>query len=125
LSDFLHELLRRRSKVRRIGNDYVFPARTGSVYLIEPKRAVTKVIAASGVKFSMRTLRRTCETIAERLDFPYYALKRLLNHSTAGDVTAGYIIIGVERFREPMQKITNFIKDHAGIDRARQAEEQA
>lgn len=35
--------------------------------------------------------------------------------STAGDVMAGYILIGVERLREPMQKITNFIKQHAGI----------
>jgi integrase len=125
LSDFLHDLLRRRSKVRRLGNDYVFPARTGPGYLIEPKRAIEKVTSASGVKFSMHTLRRTFETIAERLDIPYYALKRLLNHSTAGDVTAGYIVIGVERLREPMQKITNFIKQHAGVDKIDENNQQA
>jgi hypothetical protein len=32
-------------------------------------------------------------------------------------MSAGYIVIGVERLREPMQKITNFIKQHAGIDK--------
>lgn len=48
-------------------------------------------------------------TIAESLDIPAYALKRLLNHKTGADVTAGYIVIDVKRLREPMQKITDFI----------------
>ena len=56
-------------------------------------------------------LRRTFITIAESLDIPYYALKRLLNHSQANDVTAGYIINDVERLREPMDKISNKIQE--------------
>ncbi len=116
LSDFLYHLLWQRSTVRRIDNEYVFPAREGRGYLQEPKRQIANVIRASGVKFSMHTLRRTFITIAERLDIAYYALKRLLNHSTANDVTAGYIVIDIERLREPIQKVTNFLKEKAEID---------
>ncbi|MGE0266569.1 MAG: tyrosine-type recombinase/integrase [Candidatus Obscuribacterales bacterium] len=114
LSDFLCDLLRKRARSKRRGNDYVFPARDGDGHMVEPKRVIDKVKAASGVNFSMHTLRRTFETCAERLDISYYALKKLLNHSTSGDVTSGYIVIGVERLREPMQKITDFIRAHAG-----------
>jgi hypothetical protein len=46
-----------------------------------------------------------------------YTLKALINHSTkrTGDVTEGYIQIGTERLREPMQKITNYILGLAGF----------
>lgn len=115
LSDFLHALLLKRSRVRRIDNEYVFPAKSGPGHMTEPKRAIDHVIKVSGIKFTLHTLRRTFETIAERLDISYYALKRLINHSLGGDVTAGYIIIDVERLRDPMQRITEFIKQHAAI----------
>jgi hypothetical protein len=59
--------------------------------------------------FSVHDLRRTFITVAESLDIPAYALKRLLNHRAAGDVTAGYIVIDVERLRRPMQHITDFL----------------
>lgn len=68
-----------------------------------------KVIEKTGIKFTVHDLRRTFITIAESLDIPAYALKRLLNHKTSGDVTAGYIIIDVERLRRPMQMITDYI----------------
>jgi hypothetical protein len=56
-----------------------------------------------------KSLRRTFLTIAESLEIPYYALKALVNHSSAGDVTARYIQVSPERLRGPMQKITDFI----------------
>lgn len=110
LSDFVLNLLkeRHRTMVRRLGNDYVFPARDGDGYLSEPKWSISKVIGASGVKFSCHTLRRTFETTAEQLDISHYALKALLNHSVQNDVTGGYIVIKIERLREPMQKVTTF-----------------
>jgi hypothetical protein len=59
-------------------------------------------------------LRRTFGTIAESLDVPHYALKRLLNHK-AQDVTGKhYTVISVERLREPMQKISDFILSAVG-----------
>ena len=60
--------------------------------------------------FTLHDLRRTFITIAESLDIPAYALKRLLNHKDSNDVTAGYIVSDVNRLREPMQRITDFIK---------------
>ncbi len=44
------------------------------------------------------------------IDIPYYALKRLVNHSMSGDVTAGYIVRNVERLRDPMQRISDEIE---------------
>ena len=32
-----------------------------------------------------------------------------MNHKMSNDVTAGYIIVDVERLRKPMQLITNYI----------------
>jgi integrase len=61
--------------------------------------------------FTLHDLHRTFITIAESLDIPAYALKRLLNHKDPNDVTAGYIVSDVNRLREPMQRITDFIKD--------------
>jgi hypothetical protein len=45
--------------------------------------------------------------VAESLDLSTYTLKRLLNHREGRDVTAGYIVLDVERLRRPMQRITD------------------
>jgi integrase len=66
-------------------------------------------MAATGITFTLHDLRRTFITVAESLDIPAYALKRLLNHKMSNDVTAGYIITDVERLRIPMQRITDFM----------------
>jgi len=110
LSDFLEELLKRRSEHSE--SAYVFPSDSVRGYLIEPKTAVQKVSELSGVTFTLHDLRRTFITIAESLDIPAYALKRLLNHKDPNDVTAGYIVFDVNRLRDPMQRITDFIKEH-------------
>jgi len=67
------------------------------------------VIKETNIKFTCHDLRRTFITIAESLDIPAYALKRLLNHKMKGDVTAGYIMNDAERLRKPMQLITDHI----------------
>ena len=46
---------------------------------------------------------------------PSLRAKRLLNHKMSQDVTAGYIIMDVERFRKPMQQITDFLLKKIGI----------
>lgn len=114
LSDFLYSMLKRRHAAMVKDRDanpmraeYVFSGLTGP--LTEPKKQIAKVVAASGVRFSSHTLRRTFASIAESLDIPYLALKRLLNHK-AQDVTGKhYTVIGVERLRKPMQRITDYI----------------
>jgi len=107
MSTAVYELLRVRYETAI--NEYVFPGKDGKGYIVEPKRQIKKVIAQSQVEFTIHDLRRTFITIAESLDIGMLAIKRLVNHKTGNDVTAGYIISDVERLRAPMQKITDFI----------------
>jgi integrase len=117
LSDHLLRMLKRRQKDEPEAV-YVFAGEGGP--LAEPKKQIAKVVAASGVSFSSHTLRRTFITIAESQDIPAYALKRLLNHKNGNDVTAGYIVIDVERLRKPMQTVTDFILRAAKAKRGAQ-----
>lgn len=115
LSNFLLKLLKGRLKIRDTENPYVFPGSGGKYqYIIEPRAQIEKVIMASGVQFTLHDLRRTFISIAESLDIPYYALKRLVNHKMGNDVTAGYIVSDPERLRKPMQLITDKILSEAG-----------
>ncbi|MEZ5548906.1 MAG: integrase family protein [Pseudomonadales bacterium] len=107
MSTFLYDLLKRRSDTKE--GVWVFPSPMTGSYLQEPKTAVAKVAELANVPFTLHDLRRTFITIAESLDIPGYALKRLLNHKDPNDVTAGYIISDVERLRKPMQRVTDFI----------------
>lgn len=107
LSSYLYELLQRRKLTST--SDYVFSGTGIGGYIIEPRKQMAKVIAASEVSFTAHDLRRTFITIAESLDIPAYALKRLLNHKMNNDVTAGYIIADVERLRKPMQQISDYL----------------
>jgi integrase len=108
LSSYLTRLLGER-KQRTDGSPWVFPTGSAAGHLQECKSFVRRVEARSGIAFSLHDLRRTFITIAEGLDIPAYALKRLLNHRTAGDVTSGYIIMDVERLREPVERIADRI----------------
>lgn len=110
MSDFVYELMERRSRNKT--SEFVFPAESKTGYIYEPKKAVNRVVELSGVTFTLHDLRRTFATIADSLDLPAYALKRLLNHKMNNDVTAGYIMKDVERLRKPMQRIANFILEH-------------
>jgi integrase len=83
LSDFLLKLLTERKEKKE--NPYVFPGPGPSGYLTDPERLKEKVAEQSAVSFTLHDLRRTFITIAESLDIPAYALKRLLNHKMAND----------------------------------------
>lgn len=113
LSDFLYDLLEQRKANR--SNDYVFPGTGVAGHIVEPRKQMAKVTMLSEIQFTVHDLRRTFITIAESLDIPAYALKRLLNHKMANDVTAGYIVADVERLRKPMQLITDYILKCMGI----------
>ena len=110
MSDFIYEILERRSRHKT--SEFIFPADSKTGYIYEPKKAVLKVAELSGVPFTLHDLRRTFATIAEGLDLSAYALKRLLNHKMTNDVTAGYIMRDVERLRRPMQQISSFLLKH-------------
>ena len=108
LSDYLLSLLGGR-KAASTGSDWVFPGPGSTGHFAEPKRAIARVREISGVSFTLHDLRRTFVTVAEGMDISSYTLKRLLNHKNSRDVTAGYIVLNVERLREPMQQISNYI----------------
>lgn len=96
----------------RLASPYVFTGTGKAGYLHDPQRAIAAVTATTGITFSCHDLRRTFATIAESLDLSSYTVKALLNHKQQlGDVTGGYIILNVDRLREPMQKITNAIQE--------------
>ena len=116
LSDHLLEMLTRRlaaADKARPKRKFVFEGPRGR--LSNLRYAMESVNKASGVEFSIHDLRRTFATVADALDVPAYALKALLNHKSAGDVTRGYVQVTVERLREPMQKITNYFLAAGGI----------
>jgi len=105
LTPFLLEVLERRKS----DSPYIFQGTTPDKPLNDPKKQLDKVRKISGVYFNLHDLRRTFITIAESLDINTYALKRLLNHKDQRDVTGGYIITDMERLRQPMNQITDYI----------------
>lgn len=112
LPAYLLDLLKERRE--RSTGKYVFSAPDGE--RISNFRDVTRYIEKrSGLHVTLHDLRRTFATIAERLDIPAYALKRLLNHKQNSDVTSGYLVIDVERLRKPMEKITDFVLKATGV----------
>lgn len=114
LSDYLVTLLRER-RDQAGASPWVFPGTGRKGHIVETKKFTARVTERSGVKFTLHDLRRTFITIAESLDIPHYALKRLLNHRLSGDVTAGYIVSNLERLRGPVSlvqaKILQLIAD--------------
>jgi integrase len=117
LSRFLFDLL----LARRDSNpesEWVFPGRGESGHMVETKKFYARVTKTSGIRFTLHDLRRTFITIAESLDIPHYALKRLLNHRGDGDVTGGYIVIDVERLRGPVERVAGRILELAGEQEA-------
>ncbi|MGI3187079.1 tyrosine-type recombinase/integrase [Nioella aestuarii] len=108
LAGFIVELLSKR--LSETGNSpWVFPSSGKTGHLVETKKFTARVTQRSGVAFSLHDLRRTFVTIAESLDVPHYALKRLLNHRLSGDVTAGYIVSQPERLRGPVEAVAKRI----------------
>ncbi len=110
LSNFLYTLLQQRHQMAT--NQWVFPGKQGKS-IVDPRKPLLQVIAASGIIFSCHDLRRTFATIAESLDISSFTVKRLLNHQQNQDITAGYVISNVTRLRDPMQRITDFVLAHS------------
>ncbi|WP_139559100.1 tyrosine-type recombinase/integrase [Methylotetracoccus oryzae] len=112
LSDYLAAMLTRRKAAAT--SAYVF-ADTAGRRVSNFRYAQASIEKSAGVRFTPHDLRRTFATIAESLDIPAYALKRLLNHANGADVTAGYIVANVERLREPMQRVTDYVLKAGGL----------
>lgn len=108
LSTPLYDLLLSRRDNNPEG-EWVFPGRGVTGHLVEMKSFVARVGKASGVRFSCHDLRRTFATISEGLDLPAYCLKAMLNHSCGTDITGSYIVVHVERLRQPVERVAAHI----------------
>lgn len=118
MSGYLISLLQKRKLKAINSNDsnYLFEGSGKYGYLTHPDSIVKQIREKTGIQFSPHDLRRTFITVAESLDISAYALKKLVNHRVRdNDVTAGYIIMDVERLRKPMQAITDYILAKAEI----------
>ncbi len=101
------EILKRRLDARN--NEFVFPGTGKTGHLVEPKKQIAKVIADTGIQFTVHDLRRTFATYADTVVQNEATVKRLMNHLTGNqDVTEGYKQ-GVERLRGPAQRVTDYI----------------
>jgi integrase len=105
LSQFLVDLLRRRYDTRP-ANEYVFPGRGNKSHLTCFRPHLLQVRKQCGCNFMAHDLRRSFLTAAERLELPYYVLKKLANHTITPDSLTPYIVVSQERLREHMEKIT-------------------
>lgn len=115
LSSFLLDLLRGRRRLT--GNSpWIFSSRSASGHVQETKKMTARVSAAIVHQFTIHDLRRTFITVAESLDIPHDALKRLLNHRADSDVSGGYIVINAERLREPVERVAERILELANAE---------
>lgn len=108
ISSYLSEVFQNRFAITG-DSEWVFPSTGATGHLVEHKKFLSRVTELSGVKFTFHDLRRTFATLAESLNIPNFALKRLLNHRTDNDITGGYVVINTERLREPVEQIANRI----------------
>lgn len=113
----MRALLEQRWAARR-SDVFVFPGASGDAPIGRvSKHFMDKLTDEDGAPFvwSPHDLRRTASTLLEELDVSAYALKRILGHSEAGDVTAGYLADNVERLRAPMERLEQAALGSAGV----------
>ena len=113
--EFTYNLLQKRYKNIAFKSKFVFPGNSISGHLSDPRKQISKVIKTTNINFTLHDLRRTFITVAESLELSAYALKKLLNHKSGNDVTAGYIVLDLERLRQPMQAITDKLLKLIGL----------
>jgi integrase len=104
MSNFIRGLFE-KARTWRV-NEFVFPGDGETGHLTETRRQIEAVERKTGLKISNHDLRRTFITVAEG-EVSYSVLKRLVNHSQSSDVTQGYIVLTVDKLREPMQAVTD------------------
>jgi len=115
VTDILRDILVARQLIGRDASGFVFPANSRSGHIEEPRFTLRLVAEATDIRVTVHDLRRTFITIAESTDISALALKALVNHSLGDDVTAGYIVSGVERLRKPAQRVADRLKELCGI----------
>jgi len=115
LTDFLQAMLGERKK-KTGDSEFVFPGRGDKRHIVDSDHLVRAVAKRCDCEFTLHDLRRTFLTTAEMLEVPHYALKKLANHVSGADVTAGYIVVDVARLRVYMSRISEHFLKLLGAD---------
>jgi len=106
ISSQLADLLTDRQKVA--GDVYVFSNAHGEVPA-DLRNALRRIEKSTGLHLTAHDLRRSFATVASNLDISAYKLKRLTNHISGGDVTAGYVTVTTDDLRDAMQRISDYL----------------
>ncbi|WP_343222735.1 tyrosine-type recombinase/integrase [Mameliella sediminis] len=100
----LFERLRERTE----GLPYVW----GDTPLRDPRKTLTRFREALGWDVGFHDMRRSFAVVATVLDVQQSKVKRLLNHATGNDVTAGYQVLSdPEILRNSVQQISDCIDE--------------
>lgn len=114
LSDYLHDFLVARRALGKAGR-WVFPASSTSGHIVDLKFALWQVAESSGVeRVSVHDLRRTFILVAQR-HVTAFEITSLVNHAKVSQ-TERYYTPTVDDLREPMQKVTDALKSHIGLE---------
>lgn len=108
LSDWLADFIKPRMNTK---GKYLFSGLDVNKPINGFKRPHEYLRKQVGINFTIHDLRRTFITVAESMDISSYTIKHLVNHkiSESNDVTAGYIIVDLERMRKATNKISSEI----------------
>ena len=116
LTEFVFDLLQERYS-NRGGSPWIFPGRANKSHLTAFTPWLHEVREKSGCRFMVHDTRRTYLSNAERLELPYYVLKRLAGHKVSSDTLVPYIVVSMERLRAHAEKISrhflDLIQEHA------------
>jgi integrase len=115
MSDYLYSLFLRRWENR--SNDYVFPSsRSKAGFYNDPEKSIKQVIEDAQIEpFSSHSLRRTFATAADDIGYDLSSIQRLLNHKPGSMAERHYIQRHVEKTREPMQRINDYLLEKMGV----------
>ncbi len=111
LTDILTTLLNKRRL--NSNSDFVFPGNNTLKALVNPYKQIKLVREDSGIYFTMHDLRRTFATVADGLDIQHHIIKRLMNHANNDVTIKHYVQPSIERLREPMKLINEYIMSNA------------
>ncbi len=105
MSDQTYALFERRRQ-RTEAQTYIW----GASPYGDPRKTLTALREVLGWRVQFHDLRRSFATIATDLDLQQSKIARLLNHSTAGNVTLGYQVSkNPETLRKSVQQVSDFI----------------
>ncbi|MDA3898371.1 MAG: integrase family protein [Desulfobacteraceae bacterium] len=83
LSNMAKQIIEERPRI----NDFVFPARSKTGHVTDPRRVLASVSEAAKSQVTAHDMRRTFRAVAGDCDIELWKTKLLMNHKLSGDIT--------------------------------------